>query len=262
MKAPLKQAYWIARAAEARLRVRRSRPRRFSGAFASRELALASLPDSRRSAYDNAEVAEVNFVLMTRRVAWDYPVVYWISRVIGTTPEAPVTVLDAGGHMGTKYISFSDLLPLEDLNWSIWDVPAVLQAGRAHQADGLVPDAIRFVDVPGQAGRVDLLLASGLLQYLDIPLAELVAQMAEPPRHILLNKVALREGDTVVTLEQIGPAAVPYQIRSKQMFEAELADMGYRIIDLWTIPELGHRISTHPFLGVSESKGYMLERIG
>ena len=262
IKSRLKQAYWITRAAGARLRVMRNRPPRFSGAFATRDLALASLPDMQRSAYDNAEVAEVNFVAMTRRMAWDYPVVFWISKLIGTAPQAPLSVLDAGGHMGTKYISFSDLLPVEDLTWSIYDVPAILRAGRAHQAEGLVPAAIRFVNQPGQAGQVDLLLASGLLQYLDIPLADLVAQMAEPPRYILLNKVALRDGDTVVTLEQIGPAAVPYQIRSKAAFEAELAAMGYRITDHWTIPELGHRISTHPFLGVSESKAYMLEKIG
>lgn len=262
IKTLLKRVYFTLTAAEARLRVKLNRPRRFSGAFATRELALASLPENQRTAYDSEDVAEVNFVTMSQRASWDYPVIYWIKEIIGTNRQAPLTVLDAGGHMGTKYISFADLLPVDDLIWAIYDLPAILKSARSYQADGLVPRAIRFVDQPGEAGKVDLLLASGLLQYLDIPLADLVGQMAAPPRHILLNKVAVRDGEPIVTLETIGPVLVPYHIRAKAAFEAELSDLGYRVVDQWTIPDLGHRISTHPRLPSSQSKGYMLEWVG
>lgn len=109
-------------------------------------------------------------------------------------------------------------------------------------------------------GAADVLLASGLLQYLDRPLAEMVAELPSPPRHILLNKVATREGATVVTLEKIGPARLPYQIRNRAAFESELTDMGYTIRASWVIPSLSRRIGTHPGLGASTSMGYYLER--
>ena len=144
--------------------------------------------------------------------------------------------------------------------WTVSDVPAVLAAARAAQAAGRLPAALRFADGPGAAGAADVLLASGLLQYLDLPLAEYVARMAAPPRHILLNKVATREGPEVVTLERIGPARVPYRIRSRAAFEAEIAAMGYTVRDSWEIRALGHVIPTHPWLGQSRSRGYLLER--
>lgn len=261
-KTLLRRVYFMLTAAEARLRVKMNRRRRFSGAFASRELALASLPESQRNAYDTENVAEVNFVNMSQRMSWDYPVIYWINAIMGAKQETPLKVLDAGGHMGTKYISFADLLTVDDMNWSIYDLPEILKSARVYQDEGLVPKAISFVDQPDGAGKVDLLLASGLLQYLDIPLADLVGQMEAPPRYILLNKVAVRNAETIVTLETIGPALVPYQIREEMAFEAELSDLGYRIVDQWTIPDLRHKISTHPTLPASQSKGYMLERIG
>lgn len=254
--------YFMLTSAEARLRVKLNRPGRFSGVFKSREMALASLPENQRTAYDSDNVAEVNFAAMSQRMSWDYPVVYWIKELMGASQQVPLTVLDAGGHMGTKYISFADLLVADDLNWVVYDLPKILRLARLYQADGLVPKAIKFVDQPGQAGKVDLLLASGLLQYLDISLADLVGQMTAPPRNILLNKVAVRDGETIVTLEKIGPILVPYHVREKAVFEAELTGFGYRIVDQWTIPDLSHRISTHPRATASQSKGYFLEWVG
>ena len=78
--------------------------------------------------------------------------------------------------------------------------------------------------------------------------------------HILLNKVAMLDGDALVTLEQISPNRVPYRIRNRQNFEAELTHSGYVIRDTWLIPELAHTITTHPWLGASESRGYLMER--
>lgn len=259
LKTLLKRAALAVKGLYARLRVALKRPPRFSGVFTSREHALSNLPEDQRSAYDNDDVAQVNFTTMTQRMAWDYPVIHWIRETMLKSPQKQLSILDAGGHMGTKYISFADLLPLNDLNWSVYDLPAILKAARSHQAHGNVPEEIRFIDAPSDAADVDMLLASGLLQYLDVSLSHLVEQMAAPPRYILLNKVALCDGDSFVTLEKIGNASVPYQIRARAAFESELSDMGYRIVDQWPIPDLGHRISTHPWLPASQSVGYMLE---
>ena len=63
-----------------------------------------------------------------------------------------------------------------------------------------------------------------------------------------------------MTLERIGPARVPYRIRNRARLEAEFVAMGYAIRDSWGIDGLGHVIPTHPWLGRSESRGYLLER--
>ena len=99
-----------------------------------------------------------------------------------------------------------------------------------------------------------------LLQYLDIPFADFVSKLPVQPQVILLNKVALRDGPSIYTLQRGGPTFLPYHIRNKQQFLSDLDALGYRIIDSWRIQYLAHRVASHPELGWSESRGYMLLR--
>lgn len=86
-----------------------------------------------------------------------------------------------------------------------------------------------------------------VLQYLDVPLPSLLDRLPERPRHLLLNKVATREGDSVLTLENFGLAEVTYRIRDRSAF------------DQWEIESLSHRIPARPDLGASRSLGFALE---
>lgn len=242
--------------AEGRLRVLAGRPPRFCGAWPNRAAALAAVPKSKLPGYDHEDIAEISFQAMCRVMPWDYPVLFWLQRDWRTG----LKVLDAGGHMGTKYIAFDRVLPVGQAEWTVLDLPGIVAAARARQARGALPAALRFVTTPAEAGAADVFLASGLLQYLDVPLSDLLSQLPAPPRRIILNKVATRDGPTVVTLEQIGAARVPYQIRNRETFEAELQTLGYTVMDSWEIPELSHTIGTHPRLGPSTSRGYVLER--
>jgi putative methyltransferase (TIGR04325 family) len=185
---------------------------------------------------------------------WDYPVLYWLQRL---APHI-TRVVDAGGHTGVKYRAFARHLDLEHMDWIVFDLPAMVRAGRAKAR----PEDRRlmFVDRLEDAPAAEVLLASGLMQYVDAPLTQLVRRMRAPPEYILLNKVATREGPTIVTLEHLGLAEVPYQIRSRDEIPAALEELGYEIIDEWTIPALAHRISTHPELGRSTSRGYAARR--
>lgn len=137
----------------------------------------------------------------------------------------------------------------------------MLRAGKHAQDRGMVSKNIAFVETLRDARKVDLLLASGLFQYIDISFETLLDRMAERPRWVMLNKVATRHDTDIVTLQLIGKKRVPYQIRDRKKFEGELKAAGYVIRDSWTIAGLSHRIGTHPWLGESESKGYFLERV-
>ncbi|GIT92011.1 hypothetical protein JANAI62_24680 [Jannaschia pagri] len=244
----------VARAMGARLSVRLGRAPRFSGAYSNRTAALAAIPPSGGRGYNDPAAAEVSFPEMCQREVWDYPLLHWLDRLLPNGSR----VLDAGGHMGTKYIAFSDLIDLNRAQWTVYDTPAIIGAAQKSQIAGTLPSDLRFVDDLTALPETDILLASGLLQYLDISLTELVDALPERPAAILLNKVALRHGPALFTLERLGPVQTPYQIRSWDDWRAELSALGYEVVDRWQIYDLGHRIPTHPQHGESESWGFVL----
>jgi putative methyltransferase (TIGR04325 family) len=223
---------------------------RFRGAFRSHDEALRHVRSGKLRGYDNDGVSEVSKLLMQEVPLWDYPVLYWLKRL---SPEVG-RVVDAGGHIGVKYRAFARYLDLDRIDWIVYDVPAQVRAGRTEAR----PEdrTLSFVDRLEDAPPTDVLLASGLLQYLDQPLAGLVGRLSRRPRHILLNKVATRDGPTVVTLENFGLAEVPYHIRNACEVPDALAALGYDVVDSWIIESIAHRIDTHPELGSVVSRGY------
>jgi putative methyltransferase (TIGR04325 family) len=191
---------------------------------------------------------------MEQVALWDYPILYWLTRL---APEIR-RLVDAGGHTGVKHRAFGRFLDLDRIDWIVYDLPAQVKAGRvlARAEDRTLSFIERIEDAPA----ADLLLASGLTPYLDGSLADLVRRLPTPPRYILLNKVVTRAGRTVVTLENFGVAEVPYQVRNDAEVPAALEALGYDIIDSWVIDSLGHDIPTHPGLGRCVYRGYVARR--
>ena len=227
-------------------------PRRFTGAYGTYGAAMAAARRQTMAGYDHDEIATVAFVKMCEVAPWDYPVLFWVRNLLHEIDG----LVDAGGHMGTKYRAFRPLLPLDDaFRWVVYDLPAIVRAGQSlAEKEGLT--SLSFVDRIGDAGEMPLLLGSGLMQYLDMPLSGLLSQMPSRPQHLILNKVALRKGGTVVTLERIGRSYVPYHMRNEADFIDDIARLGYKQVDRWSIPSLSHAIDTHPELGRSESAGF------
>lgn len=256
LKRQTKLGFSVANSYRWRLRAMGSNSPRFSGAYGSREQATRSVRTGQMVGYDHDDVAEISFEAMCKIAPWDYAVLFWLQKLL----RSGTTVLDAGGHMGTKFIAFQGVLDLSVVNWTVCDLEAIIRVAKTRQKAGELPPQLNFTTDPKSCGDVDILLASGLLQYLDVSFVDFLGTLAEPPKFILLNKVALRKGDTIFTIEKIGAAKVPYQIRSCSEFSAEISSAGYRVRDEWEIPELGHVIATHPLLGQSQSCGFLLER--
>ncbi len=244
------------KAAIGRMRFLDPRPRRFQGLYHSHAEALAAATRKGLAGYDHDEVAPVSFEAMCRVEHWDYPVLFWLGQLL----SAESAVFDAGGHMGTKYRAFAPYLNFgAGVTWTVYDLPAIVRAGRTRAAqDGI--HTLTFVERVADAPPPGILLASGLLQYLDRPLCDLLRQFETLPPYLLLNKVAFHDRGPVVTLERIGTALVPYQMRDKGSFLSELESFGYALADSWAIAALSHTIDTHPEIGPSESRGFLFRK--
>lgn len=224
----------------------------FRGAFGSYDEAMAAVRPARLAGYDHERVVPVSREAMQQLASWDYPVLYWLQRLAaaGTT-----RLVDAGGHIGVKYRAFAPYLDLDRFDWIVYDLPALVAAGRAERRSE--DRTLSFVDRLEDAPAADILLASGLMPYLAEPLVDVVRRLTALPRHIVLNKVVTRDGPTVVTLENFGVAEVPYHIRDVREVPDALATLGYEIVDEWTIDSRAHRIPTHPELGLAIYRGYV-----
>jgi putative methyltransferase (TIGR04325 family) len=229
---------------------------RFKGAFSSYEEAFAKAESLGMAGFDHDEAADAWIPQMSQVTPWDYPVLFWLKPLMDEVDG----LVDAGGHIGTKYRAWKHLLPHDgSFRWAVYDLPAIARLGkRLAERDGLTE--LSFFDTIESAPKVDLFLGSGLMQYLDMPLSVLLGRMQQLPTHLILNKVAVREGPTVVTLERVNEAYVPYQIRTEKPFIEDVQSLGYRMVDRWTIPTLAQVIATHPELGTSTSVGYYFRR--
>lgn len=237
--------------------LRPSATQKFRGAYATFAEAVAAIPPGRLAGYDHEEVADIAVEDMCEVKPFDYPVLFWLKSV----EQHLSVILDAGGHIGTKYRAFMPLLNWAgSKRWCIYELPTMAKRGAdLAQQQGL--SNLEFVTKLLDAPKADLLLASGLLQYLDIPFLTFVRTLPERPRYLLLNKVSTRDGPTLFTLENFGLAEVPYQQRNRASFEQDIASLGYRIVDQWVVPAFSHIIPGHEDLGPSTSRGYFAERI-
>jgi len=83
------------------------------------------------------------------------------------------------------------------------------------------------------AGDCDVFLAAGSLQYLEASLGTILESLHTRPRHLLINKTPLVEGDSVVTLQGIGVSFCPYHLFNRRAFLEPLERLGYELVDSW-----------------------------
>ena len=226
--------------------------RRFRGSFSDHAEAIDAVRSGAMAGYDNNEIAQVSFEEMCKVSIWDYPIIYWLGQLL----QGQTRLIDAGGHMGTKFRAFTPFLALPAaFDWAILDVPAVVRAGRElAQKEGI--KALTFYDRAEDLPESEVLLASGLFQYLDESPSDFLARLKRKPQHFLINKVATREGPDVVTLERFPGAEVPYQVRNRAAFERDIKSAGYFVRDQWIIPSISRH---HKAFGHMTSRGYYLE---
>lgn len=230
----------------------------YRGVFANFVDAQSSAPLTRPCGYDNPDSAEL-YRERTRRVyASDYPVMLWLSKLFKT---GNASVFDLGGHIGIAYYAYQRYIDYPHaIHWCVFDVPAVNVAGMTWAE---VHDPHRRLTFTGQradADGMDILLASGSLQYLDYTLAELLASLERPPVHLIVNLMPIHMSESYFTVQNMGTAYCPYRITAEREFIDGLKARGYSLRDRWENPDRHCHIPFYPVHSLDRYFGFYFGR--
>ena len=216
--------------------------RLFSGVYPSFAAANAAIPAGRNNSYDNPASATFLGYKSSIRSS-DYPVLFWLEKLLPQNPR----VFDFGGYLGISYYSYQKLLEYPaNLQWTIYDVPAVVAAGEKLAEEKDARRQLTFTTDLGLAQEFSLFLSFGSLQFPKSTFAEIFGKFSTPPPHVLINKLPFTERETFYTLHNMGPALSPYRIANQEEFLKSAYDLGYELVDSWENPEFGCYIPFHP----------------
>lgn len=154
-----------------------------------------------------------------------YPVVAALMHVAALT-QGRLHVVDFGGALGSTYWQYRYFLDgLAGVQWQVIEQPAFAAVGRRE----FTTDRLTFAEstVPG-ASPPDLVLACGVLAYLESPLQTLGELTALNAKHLLIDRTPLHNGpeDRLCIQrvpEEIYRASYPCWLFSRARFMAALA---------------------------------------
>ncbi|HEV2268387.1 MAG TPA: methyltransferase, TIGR04325 family [Steroidobacteraceae bacterium] len=231
--------------------------RLFRGIYRNFAEAARAAPPSAPQSCDNEASAQLLADDRLRICAFDYPVMFWLSRLLPGCRR----VLDWGGGVGITYFGYRRYLNYApDLSWLVCDVPAVVSLGSKIAAQEGAP-GLRFTSSLAELQQADILLAAGSLHFIEDPFGPLQAASVLP-RHVLLNKVPAYDLPSAVTLHNMGTAFCPYHLFNRTEFVGRFERLGYRLIDEWRSPDLSCPIPFHRGHSIQAYSGFYLVRPG
>jgi len=227
------------------------RVRLFNGIYPDFAAAARAIPSGRRAGHDNAASARRILDEWLHVSPSDYPTLFWLSRVL---PDSRL-LFDWGGNVGLQYFAFQRYLSYPpELIWRVNDVPAVTALGE-EIARRESASALRFTTSLEELAEADVLLASGVLQFIEKPFDELRGLRALP-RDVIVAKLPVYDRADAVTLHNMGTAFCPYRLFNRDDFLAEFARLGYRLVDAWITPGHGCRIPLAPEHSIQAYSGF------
>lgn len=204
---------------------------RFHGVHATFEQAVAAIPPGQRVGYDHVELAGMYRDRMHKACESDYAVLFWLQRILDREPCS--TVYDFGGHVGVSYHGWRNYLRYEDgLRWVVYDMPAITRVGE-ELARERGATHLSFTNDTERARDANVFLSAGALQYCEEHLAALLRRTGAQPRHIVLNKLPVYDGESFVTVQSTGRAFHAYRVFNRAELVSSITALGYRLVDDW-----------------------------
>lgn len=214
----------------------------FSGVYQSFAEATEAAPPNSKLGYDHSELADLYADRHVKVQPSDYPMIFWLGRIL----RSATSVFDFGGHVGLQYYGYQKYLSYPSgLRWTVLDVPAIVERGRA-LATERGETRLAFTTDLADAANHEVFFASGSLQYTETSLAEQLRVLQVLPRHLLINKTPLYDGEDFVTLQNVIHAICPYRIFNRRAFLDPVLALGYELVDSWQTPDVFCRIPLDP----------------
>lgn len=206
-------------------------PNLYRGVFKTFSEAQQAIPENFHPGYDFAEAHPHDMEDLVKFNPKDSHLLDWLKTFLSERS----TVFDLGGGVGAGYYSYQKQINYpEHLSWLICDVPEAVKKGmeliEKFESPGLSYTS-NFMDAEGS----EILITCGALQYVEASLAGLVGRLTTKPKHILINRVPLYDGETYITLQNITTSVCPYKIQNKTEFIDSLQILGYELIDSWEL---------------------------
>jgi putative methyltransferase (TIGR04325 family) len=237
------------------------RPSDFRGVYENFTQAEAAAPKRKKVGYNHKDLADEyktksNFRLSSS----DYPVLFYLQRIL----REQFTVLDFGGNVGVHYLRYRKYLNLQEVRWIVCDVPEITKAARETCAGISNIEFVNDVDEV-KVSRLDILLASDSIQYIDAELPGFLLQKlvskGVQPEHILIDQLPLYHGERFVTLQNGGLVCYPQHVFNHEQFIKTIEGFSYELIDIWTDNVDSCVVPFHPEKSLSDYKGlYFLRK--
>ena len=150
-------------------------------------------------------VAERDSVLFDQ-VPYPFPLIAFLLRA-ACEGVGGLSVLDFGGALGSSYYQCKDFLTaIKPLHWHIVEQPAFVECGR----NEFETDVVRFfdsIDSSVESSQPDVVLISGVLQYLPNPMKVLAALTQSGAKYIILDRTPITaNGKQIITVQMISEA--------------------------------------------------------
>ncbi|MEP7311015.1 MAG: methyltransferase, TIGR04325 family [Pseudomonadota bacterium] len=229
---------------------------RFRGVYPDFATAEASIPHGQRIGYDSEALASMYRDRMEKACQSDYAVLFWLRDLL----DKQTVLFDFGGHIGVSYYGWKAYLQYPPgMRWTVYEVPAIASAG-AKLAQERSAAGLGFVSELSADSGCTVFLAAGSLQYVDMTLPEILGRIGTLPRHLIVNKMPLYDGETFVTVQSTGRAFHPYRIHNRTEFVNGVVGLGYRVIDDWVNREQHCEIPFTRGRDIDAYSGYFFER--
>jgi putative methyltransferase (TIGR04325 family) len=201
------------------------------GVYSSYAQAAAAAPRTQPLGYDHAAGAAMYRDRLYQVYPSDYAMMFWLQKLIAGGARK---IFDLGGHIGLSFYAYERMLPLPaDVSWRVWDLPSIVEGGRAEALKRDPSKRLSFTDNFAEAADADVLFSAGCLQFLDRSLSDMLAGLSQLPPWLLLNLLPLHKVAQYWTVMSIGTAFCPYWIQKDNDFFAALAGQGYALQDRW-----------------------------
>lgn len=177
-------------------------------------------------AVERGEAAYEQDSVLFDEVHYSWPVVASLL-MIACARGGSLSVVDFGGSLGTSYRQNRKLLKgLQRLSWAVVEQETFVAAG---QAEFSTPTLQFFGDLDPaiERTRADVILLSGVLQYLPDPQAFLGELVDKPVEYLLFDRTPLIDGETDrLTVQRVPrhiyPASYPAWFLSRKQLWSKL----------------------------------------